>query len=158
VPKVNETDLDWAEYDRGGTTFRRKRLADAAGGEALGCSLYEIPPGERSWPYHYHEANEEALYVLSGGGQLRTPDGSVALAAGDFAAFPAGERGGHRVVNDDSGPLRYLMVSTMDDPDVTRYPDAGRFGVFVGSAPGGRGDRSLEGFYDVDADAGYPQE
>jgi uncharacterized cupin superfamily protein len=158
VPKVNEADLDWVECDRGGATVRRKQLADAAGGETLGCSLYELPPGERSWPYHYHTANEEALYVLAGGGRLRTPDGSVPLEAGDFAAFPADERGGHRVVNDGNESLRYLMVSTMHDPDVTHYPDSGRFGVFVGSAPGGRGERSLEGFYDEGADAGYPEE
>lgn len=51
--------------------LRRKQLGNAAGGEQLGCSLYEMPPGQESWPYHYHTANEEAMYVLAGRGTLR---------------------------------------------------------------------------------------
>lgn len=58
---VNETDLDWQETEHGETGFRRKRLAAAAGADDLGCSLYELPPGKRSWPYHYHAANAEAF-------------------------------------------------------------------------------------------------
>jgi hypothetical protein len=39
-----------------------------AGGEKLGCSLYEVPLGRRAWPCHYHRANEEAIHVLYGSG------------------------------------------------------------------------------------------
>jgi uncharacterized cupin superfamily protein len=155
VPTVNEADLDWDEYEHGEAAFRRKELSAAAGGGDVGCSLYELPPGKQSWPYHYHTANAEAMYVLAGEGQLRTPEGMEPLEAGDFAAFPADERGGHRVVNDGPDPLRYLMVSTMNEPDVTRYPDSGTFGVYVGSPPGGREERTLEGYYDDDAEVDY---
>lgn len=68
---TNESDLDWTEADHDETRFRRKQLAEAAGGERIGCSLYELSLGSRSWPYHYHTANEEAIYVLSGTGMLR---------------------------------------------------------------------------------------
>jgi uncharacterized cupin superfamily protein len=153
--KVNESDLDWDEYDREKTTFRRKELGDAAGSDQLGCSLYELPPGERSWPYHYHTANEEAIYVLAGEGVLRADDGEHDLTAGDFVTFPADERGGHQVVNDGDGPLRYLAVSTMNEPDVTVYPEMEKFGVYVGAPPGGRGERSLHGYYPIDAAVDY---
>jgi len=153
--KVNETDLDWKTYDRGETAFRRKELSAAAGGEGIGCSLYELPPGKRSWPYHYHTANAEAMYVLAGEGTLRTVEGAEELTAGDYAAFPADERGAHRVVNDGDEALRYLMVSTMAEPDVTRYPEMGKFGVYVGAPPGGRDERTFEGYYRVEDEVDY---
>jgi uncharacterized cupin superfamily protein len=153
--KVNESDFDWDEYDHGDTTFRRKELGDAADGEQLGCSLYELPPGKRSWPYHYHTANEEAIYVLSGEGLLRAEDGEHDLTAGDYVTFPADESGGHQVVNDSDSALRYLAVSTMNDPDVTVYPEMEKLGVYVGAPPGGRGERSLHGYYPIDADVEY---
>jgi uncharacterized cupin superfamily protein len=152
---VNESDVEWSEYAEGDADFRRKQLSGPAAGEALGCSLYELPPGSRSWPYHYHAANEEAVYVLSGSGTLRTDDGEHPLDAGDYVAFPVGDAGGHRVVNDGDEPLRYLMLSTMVEPDVTVYPDTGKFGVYVGSPPGGRDERSLFGYYRIGDDVGY---
>jgi len=152
---VNERDLDWTETNEGDARFRRKRLGREAGGEELGCSLYELPAGERSWPYHYHTGNEEALYVLAGGGVLLCDGEDRALEPGDYAALPAGERGGHRVVNDTDSPLRYLAVSTMRDPDVTVYPESGKIGVFGGSPPGGSGERDVHGYYDCDATVDY---
>lgn len=152
---VNESELDWVEYDHGEAQFRRKELSSAVDAAQLGCSLYELPPGKQSWPYHYHTANEEALFVLEGTGQLRTGDDSVELTAGAFATLPANEDGGHQVCNDGEEPLRYLMVSTMNEPDVTVYPEMEKLGVFVGAPPGGRGERSLHGYYELDDDVEY---
>jgi uncharacterized cupin superfamily protein len=156
--KVNEADLDWTEYDHGDKQFRRKQLAGATDAEQLGCSLYELPPGKRSWPYHYHTGNEEAIYVLDGQGLLRAEAGEQDLSAGDFVALPADERGGHQVVNDREEPLRYLMLSTMNEPDVTIYPEMNKFGLFVGDPPGGDGDRVLDGFYEIGDDVDYWEE
>lgn len=146
---VDEADLDWTETDGedGTTAFRRKKLAAADGGEAIGASLYELDPGARSWPYHYHEANAEAIYVLAGEGTLRLDGDEHPLAPGTYAALPVGASGGHRVVNDGEEPLRYLMVSTMVEPDVTVYPDSGKIGVYAGSPPGGTGERDVYGFW-----------
>ena len=145
--KVNESDLEWSTLSGGETGLRRKKLAAAAGGEAVGCSLYELPADDRSWPYHYHTGNEEALFVLDGEGALRLDGERVPLEAGDYVALPADERGAHRVVNDSEEPLRYLMVSTMTEPDVTVYPDSGKVGVFAGAPPGGEGERTVHGYY-----------
>lgn len=147
MPTVDESELEWTEVEHGEAAFRRKQLGEAAGGEELGCSLYEIPPGKRGWPYHYHHGNEEAVYVLAGEGTMRTPEGEEAIAAGEYVALPAGEDGGHAIHNDGDGVLRFLMVSTMEAPDVTVYPDAEAFGVFTGAAPGDRGDRPFSGFF-----------
>jgi uncharacterized cupin superfamily protein len=153
--RVNETDIDWKEYEQEGYNFKRKELSNAVDAEMLGCSLYELPPGERSWPYHYHTANEEAMFVLDGTGTLRLGDDELQLSSGDFVTIPADEDGGHQVVNDSDEPLRYVMVSTMNEPDVTVYPEMGKFGVFAGSPPGGREERSLHGYYPLDADVPY---
>ncbi|WP_440769715.1 cupin domain-containing protein [Natronorubrum sp. DTA28] len=158
MEKVNEAAVDWREYDHGETAFRRKELSSAVDADDLGCSLYELPPGMRSWPYHYHTANEEALYVLSGSGLLRTVDGEVPLTAGDFVTLPADESGGHRIVNDGEESLRYLMLSTMNEPDVTVYPEMEKFGVFVGSPPGGRDERTFDGYYRIGDDVDYWEE
>jgi uncharacterized cupin superfamily protein len=155
MAQINESEMEWTGLDHGETEFRRKQLGEAADNDLLGCSLYELPAGKRSWPYHYHTANEEAIYVLAGTGQLRLDDETNPLQAGDCAAFPADESGGHRIINDGDEPLRYLMISTTNDPDVTVYPDSEKLGVFVGSPPGGRDPRSLHGYYQIDDDVGY---
>jgi uncharacterized cupin superfamily protein len=152
---THESDLDWSELDQGETTFKRKQLGEAADSEQLGCSLYELPADSKSWPYHYHTANEEALYVLDGTGSLRLVGEMHDLSAGDYVALPADESGAHRVINDSDEPLRYLAFSTMNEPDVTMYPDSEKLGAFVGSPPGGRGGRKLTKYYHLDDDVDY---
>ncbi|MFB6117374.1 cupin domain-containing protein [Halosegnis sp.] len=157
---VNEADLDWCDNEGDGETqFRRKKLAAAAGGEGIGTSLYELDPGEQSWPLHYHTANEEAIYILAGEGRLERgmAGADVPLDPGEYVALPADESGTHRIVNtasqdksDGDRALRYLMISTMHEPDVTVYPEHDGIGVFVGSPPGSDDERTVSGFWEID--------
>jgi len=158
MPIVNETDVEGQTVERGGTRFERwplSRVASTGGDPELGCSKYELPPGGKAWPYHFHVGNAEALYVLDGTGLLRMADEEHAIEPGDYVPFPPGERGAHRVINDGDSPLRYLVLSTMADPDVTVYPDSGKFGVYAGAPPGGREERTVEGYYRLDSDVSY---
>lgn len=154
---VNESDLAWSVQTRGekyGT--RRRQLGAAAGGRELGCSLVELPPGRASWPYHFHLANEEAIYVLEGAATLRLPDGELGLKAGDYVALPAGAASAHQLVNRSGAPCRYLATSTMREPDVTVYPDSGKVGVFAGAAPGGpKEQRTLNAFLPLESAVDY---
>lgn len=50
----------------------------------------------------------------------------------------------HQIINDSDEPLTYLCISSMNAPDVTEYPDSGKFQVVTGSAPGG--DKASRGF------------
>jgi uncharacterized cupin superfamily protein len=43
----------------------------------------------------------------------------------------------HQLIAGAEGPLRYLAVSTMNEPEVMEYPDSGKVTVFAGAAPGG---------------------
>ena len=126
---AHEEDLRWAEHSHGERFgYRRKSLSSATGGQRLGCSLYEVAPGRRAWPYHYHGANEEAIYVLKGSGTLRVGGEKVPLERGDYAALPAGAEAAHQLVNTSDEPMRYLCFSTMVESDV---PDSGKVGVVV---------------------------
>jgi uncharacterized cupin superfamily protein len=154
--RVNEDDLEWSETEREETHFRRKSLSSETDVNDLGASLYELPPDGSSWPYHFHTGNAEAIYVLSGAGVLRTPDGEEPIEAGDYCDFPATPEGAHRLRNDGDDPLRFLAVSTMQDPDVTVYPDSEKIGVYAGAPPGGdKDERVVAGYYREGDDVDY---
>jgi uncharacterized cupin superfamily protein len=155
---VNERDVDWKEEVSpcGTSRFFRKKLGAEAGGRDLGCTLYRIPSHAHAWPRHYHAANEEALYVLSGEGTLQIGEETVGLAAGDYVALPAGEAYAHRIVNDSEQDLLFLCFSTMVHPDIAVYPDSNKVGVFVGAAPGGPSEEStMKKFFPLDAEIEY---
>jgi len=125
--------------DRDGFTYRRAKLGAQAGAVRLGASLYEIPPGEATFPYHAHFGNEEMLIVLEGRPSLRTPDGWRELDQGDVVSFKVGSEGAHQVMNRGEGPARVLVVSEMNAPEVSVYPDTGK--ILAGTRPpGGAGD------------------
>lgn len=154
---VNTADLAWTEYDHDERSFRRKQLGEAAGGEALGASLYEVPPGKRLWLRHYHEGNEESLFVLDGGGTLwlGTEAAEHSLTDGDYVALPAGEESAHELQAGEDG-LQLLMQSTMKEPDITVYPDRDMVGLYAGSPPGGDSEqRSLSAYLARDAEMDY---
>jgi uncharacterized cupin superfamily protein len=153
---VNEDAIPWSEESRGDKYgWKRRQLGAAAGGEKLGCSLYEIPPGRRSWPYHFHGANEEAIYVLEGEGTLRLDGRELPLRRGDYVALMARAEGAHQVINTSAATLRYLCFSTMIAPDVSVYPDSGKVGVWVGSAPGRPEGRTLGAILPLSAKVDY---
>jgi uncharacterized cupin superfamily protein len=96
-----------------------------AGARELGASVYELEPGVVGSPLHVHHANEELLLVLAGTLSLRGPDGTRLLSAGAVVAFPRGQAGTHSLVNRSDTPVRYLVVSTTNRPDIVGYPDTG---------------------------------
>jgi uncharacterized cupin superfamily protein len=128
VANVFRPDIDeYGETD--GFRWRGESVGHKAGSERLGASLYELPPGEATVPYHFHFANEELLVVLHGAPHLRTPEGWRQLESGDVVAFPVGERGAHQLVNRTDEDVRLLMVSEMRSPEIPVYPDSGKVGV-----------------------------
>ena len=135
---VSERSVSWSELRNDGILrLRRKQLAKAAGGQGIGFSVVELQAGQRSWPYHYHLGNEEALYVVTGRPLVRLADKIIQLEPGDYLALPPGSASGHQMINGGASPCRYLCVSTMQKPDVVCYPDSRKIGVFAGAAPGG---------------------
>ena len=132
---MNKTSLiecDAQVSEQGAFVFKRKRLGAAVGAKGLGVSWFEIPPGKKAFPFHYHLANDEAVFVLEGEGVLRSGEEEAPLRAGDYVAFPPGPPG-HQIVNRSQAPLRYLALSTMREPEVAVYPDSKKVGLLARS-------------------------
>jgi uncharacterized cupin superfamily protein len=149
----NLFDPDFEEHsERPGFEYRRAKLGQDAGSERLGASLYELEPGSPPFPLHYHLGNEELLIVISGRPSLRTPEGEREreLELGEVVALPVGERGAHQVVNHSPEPVRVLIVSEMNAPDVVVRPESGKLSAF-GRPPGGSGQGIHEVFFLRDA-------
>jgi uncharacterized cupin superfamily protein len=129
---------DWdAEQTQPGFTWKRLRLGRRLGADKLGASVFELPPAQRSFPYHLHHANEELLIVLEGSVSVRGKDGEITLERGESVLFPIGRDGAHQVINRSERPARIIVLSTMIEPDITEFPDTGKVGLFAGAPPGG---------------------
>jgi len=105
---------------------RRTQVGKRLGAERLGATVYETPPGEKLWPYHWELGCEEFLVVVAGTPTLRTPEGERTLEPGDVVAFPEGEAGAHQLRNDSDSPFRVLIGSTKSTLNVAGYPDSGK--------------------------------
>ena len=133
--------------------YRNARLAEAAGAEELGMSLYELAPGQ-GMVFHYHVQREELLIALGGTVSLRTASGWEDLPEGEVVAFPRGERGAHGFENRSDDTVRVLMISEMNAPNVSVYPDTNEIGVFDAAQPRDRRFGALFGLDDARADYG----
>ena len=116
--------------EREGYRWRGARIGKALGSSRIGATLYELPAGERTFPYHFHHGMEEWLLVVAGTPTLRGPDGERELRAGDVVCFAPGPEGGHQV----RGPGTVLLVSGNRSPETVTYPDSGK----VGARPPGK--------------------
>jgi uncharacterized cupin superfamily protein len=124
-------EIDWDnENDRDGYRHRVAAVGRRLGAKLLGGSVYDLPPGEKTWPYHYEVGCEEWLIVLSGRPTLRSPDGEQELESGDLAVFPEGPAGAHQLVNCSDETCRILILSSKSPLAIVHYPDSGKVGLF----------------------------
>src|SRR4026209_2786093 len=81
---------------------RRRRLGDAFGLSQFGVNLLELAPGTWSSQRHWHERQDEFVYVLEGEVVLVTDAGETVLKPGMVAGFRAGEPNGHHLRNNSN--------------------------------------------------------
>ena len=128
MPNIYAPDFEEGERPPGFES-RRARIGYELGSEGIGCSLWEIPPGEAAYPYHFHYADEELLIVVRGRPTLRSPEGERELDEGEVVWFPLGEQGAHQLRNDTEETATVIVLSTSGRPDVVVYPDSDKIGV-----------------------------
>jgi len=129
---VNLFDGDWDNRrDRPGWQWNQMEVGERAGAELFGASLYELEPGQKTFPYHWQYVEEEMLIVLEGEPTLRTPEGERRLTRGDTVVFKRGPEGAHLVRNDTAAEVRILMLSTPSQVEIAEYPDSEKIGVFA---------------------------
>ena len=104
--------------------FSELVLGDQAKLSQFGAHLERLPPGSRSSFRHWHETEDELVYVLEGEVVLIEDEESV-LRVGDAAAWKAGVAVAHCLENRSAQPATVLMVGTRAASGVVHYPDHG---------------------------------
>ena len=128
--RINDIQTEHKNIHEGYEYYRRP-LVPYGYAEQCKVNVYEIPLGKSAYPYHYHTQKEEAFFIISGNGQLKTPKGEKNVSAGDFLFFPANENGAHKLTNtSEIEILVYLDFDTENKLDVAFYPDSGKIGVW----------------------------
>lgn len=138
VEIISLSNVESAHMEHGKSyAWKRQKITEGSKAEKLGASVYEIPPGKKAFLYHFHHANEELFYILSGRGIVRVPEGEKEIKPGDFILAPPGKDGAHQLMNSSQEPLKYIAISTMIAPEVVEYPDSEKIFVMSEEAPGG---------------------
>jgi uncharacterized cupin superfamily protein len=100
-------------------------FSDSAGIRQYGAYLQTLQPQARSTFRHWHEREDEFLFVVSGTVTVEENDGRHVLEPGDAACWPAGVPNAHCMVNESTEPCSYVLVGTRLTHDVCHYPDDG---------------------------------
>jgi uncharacterized cupin superfamily protein len=102
----------------------RKRLGNAVGLDQFGVNLTTLRPGAASALRHWHEQEDELVFVLEGEVVLVGDDGKTVLKPGDAAGFKANDGVGHHLVNKSNRDAVYLEIGTRSKFERVHYPDA----------------------------------
>lgn len=101
----------------------RRVIGEAAGLTQFGANLSTLPPGAQSALRHWHEHEDEFVWIVSGEVVLIENDGETVLRAGDCAGFPAGVPNAHHLVNRSDQPAIFLEVGMRVPIEQAHYPD-----------------------------------
>lgn len=101
-------------------------LSVAGGLTQFGAYLETLDPGAWSSHRHWHSAEDEFLYLLSGTATLRDDSGMTDILPGDALCFRHGNPNAHHLTNRGDVPCRWLIIGTRAAGDICTYPDDGR--------------------------------
>ena len=132
----NREELTWMELGQDNFGVARSSLSQGTAAQKIACAIYRLEPGKKSFPFHFHHNNEEAIYVLEGQGTLRLGGNQLPVKAGDYIPFPVGRSFAHQLINESEAPLQYLCLSTQEETDILEYPDSNKLGLWAGAKPG----------------------
>jgi len=138
IPKLPVYDgTDYPEPFRKVVAGRaRKPLGKAAGLDQFGVNLTTLKPGAASALRHWHQNEDEFVYILAGEVVLIEDDGETVLKAGDAAAFKANSGNGHHLVNKSTREAVFLEIGSRFKHERVEYPDVDL--VAVGDEQGAR--------------------
>ncbi len=98
-------------------------LSDAGGLSQFGAFTEHLMPGSQSTQRHWHEQEDEFLYVLEGAVTVVEDDGEHILTPGMAACWPRGVPNAHTLRNRTDSPVFYFVVGTRLPDDRCHYPD-----------------------------------
>jgi uncharacterized cupin superfamily protein len=101
----------------------RKRLGRAAGLTQFGVNICTLKPGAASSQRHWHENEDEFVYILAGEVVLCEDGGETVLKAGDAAAWKAGVANGHCLINRSNRDAVFMEVGSRAAVERAHYSD-----------------------------------
>jgi uncharacterized cupin superfamily protein len=101
----------------------RKRLGDEAGLTQFGVNLAKLAPGAASSLRHWHENQDEFVFLIEGELTLIEDGGESVLRPGDAAGFKAGVADGHNLVNRSDRDAVYLEISARTPRETAHFSD-----------------------------------
>jgi len=108
----------------GAVKGREKRaLGDFFGLTQYGVNLTTLAPGAWSSHRHWHENEDEFIFVVDGEITLIDDAGEHLLKPGMCAGFKAGVANGHHLANKSNMPGSYLEIGTRAAVERAHYPD-----------------------------------
>jgi uncharacterized cupin superfamily protein len=99
-------------------------LGSVVGLTQFGVNLTRLKPGAASGLRHWHEAEDEFVYVLEGEITLIEDDGETVLKPGDAVGYKAGVANAHHLVNKSARDALYLEIGTRAVKERVHYADA----------------------------------
>ncbi len=98
-------------------------ISDEVGLTQFGAFTESLAPGSQSSQRHWHEQEDEFLYVLEGQVTVVENDGKHVLTPGQAACWPKGVPNAHHLRNETDQPVLYLVVGTRLPNERCHYPD-----------------------------------
>ena len=98
-------------------------VGNVAGLTQFGVNITRLKPGAASALRHWHEQEDEFVFVLEGEIVLIEDGGETLLKPGDAAGFKAGVANGHHLVNRSGRDAVFLEVGTRAATERAHYPD-----------------------------------
>jgi uncharacterized cupin superfamily protein len=113
----------------------RRRLGVAAGLDQFGVNLTTLKPGAASALRHWHEKEDEFVFLLEGELVLVEDGGETLLKAGDAAGFKANSGNGHHLINRTDRDAVLLEIGTRSKLERVEYSDVDMLVIRDGAGP-----------------------
>jgi uncharacterized cupin superfamily protein len=130
MPKIDLTKLRPRESTNYPDAFKpvvmgreKTALGNAADLSQFGVNLTRLKPGAASALRHWHENEDEFVYMLAGELVLVEDGGETIMRPGDCAGFKANVANGHHLVNRTQRDALYLEIGTRAPSERAHYPD-----------------------------------
>ena len=131
MPKINLIDTKYSEgrypkelmkYYKGNTdTYKQIKVGDLGGLTQFGVNKTILPTNSATAMRHWHEEEDEFVFIISGSAILVDKDGEHEMNAGDCATFKAGDNNGHAIVNKSHKDVILLEIGTRAQKDIVHY-------------------------------------
>jgi uncharacterized cupin superfamily protein len=126
LPKGSVPAVDGSGYPEGFNAlgpYKAYPLSDAGGLTQFGAFTEHLMPGSQSSQRHWHDEEDEFLYVLEGEVTVVEDDSAHILTPGMVACWPRGVANAHCLQNRTDTPVFYFVVGTRLPNDRCQFPD-----------------------------------